>query len=74
MTREFYAKCRNDRKLTDKQICEATGVSQSTLSDWLAGRSATLGGDKAVALARFFDVPLDSFIEPIRQKEVMPVE
>jgi len=67
--REFYAKCRDDRKLTDKQVCEGTGIKQSTLSDWMSGRSETLGADKAIALAKFFDVPLDSFVRPIKVGE-----
>ena len=41
-------------KLTDKAICEATGIKQSTLSDWLSGRSVALGADKAIALAKGF--------------------
>ncbi len=64
--REFYAKCRDERKLTDKQVCDATGIKQSTLSDWMNGHSQTLGADKAIALAKFFDVPLDSFVRPIK--------
>lgn len=69
MIRDFYVKCRNDRCLTDKQVCDATGVKQSTLSDWLRGESVSLGADKAIALAKFFDVPLDSFVNPIQRKE-----
>ncbi len=68
--REFYAKCRDQRKLTDKQVCESIGIKQSTLSDWMNGRSQTLGADKAIALAKFFDVPLDSFVRPIKPEEV----
>lgn len=67
--RDFYAKCRDERHLTDKQVCEETGIKQSTLSDWLRGESQTLGADKAIALAKFFDVPLDSFVRPIGAKE-----
>ncbi|MBO6310497.1 MAG: helix-turn-helix transcriptional regulator [Oribacterium sp.] len=67
--RDFYEKCRNERQLTDKQVCEQTGIKQSTLSDWLRGESQTLGADKAIALAKFFDVPLDSFVRPIETKE-----
>lgn len=66
--RDFYANLRKERNVTDKQVCEATGIKQSTLSDWLRGESKTLGGDKAIALAKFFGVPLDSFIEPIQPK------
>lgn len=67
--REFYAKCRDERHLTDKQVCEETGIKQSTLSDWLRGESQTLGADKAIALAKYFGVPLDSFVRPIGKKE-----
>lgn len=63
--RDFYAKCRDERNLTDAKVCEATGIKQSTLSDWLNNRSVTLGADKAIALAKFFDVPLDSFVLPV---------
>ena len=67
--REKYVKCRDALNLTDTQVCLKTGISQSTLSDWLHGRSKTLGGDKAVALAKLFNVPLDTFIENIRKKD-----
>lgn len=63
--RERYKKERDKRGFTDTYVCQNTGVKQSTLSDWLSGESKTLGGDKAIALAKFFDVPLDSFVEPI---------
>lgn len=66
MEREFYAKCRDERNLTDKKVCEDTGIKQSTLSDWMRGESQTLGADKAIALAKYFDVPLDSFVRPMK--------
>lgn len=65
---ELYKKLRNEKNLTDKAVCEATGIKPSTLCDWLNGRTASISGDKAVALARFFNVELDSFIPPMKKK------
>lgn len=66
--RETYIHCRDAVGLTDTQVCLITGIKQSTLSDWLHGRSKTLGGDKAVALAKLFNVPLDTFIDEIKKE------
>jgi len=69
----LYKKLRDENKLTDKAICEATGIKQSTLSDWLSGRSVALGADKAIALAKFFNVPLDSFVLSVDERTKMRV-
>ena len=66
--REKYIQYRDAVGLTDTQVCLETGIKQSTLSDWLHGRSKTLGGDKAVALAKLFNVPLDTFIDEIKKE------
>lgn len=33
-----YAEIRDKRKMTDAQVAKKTGLTQSTLSDWKAGR------------------------------------
>lgn len=36
---EIYAKVRDQKEMIDSQVAEASGVPQSTLSDWKSGRS-----------------------------------
>ncbi len=46
--------------LTAYKVSKDTGVSQSTLSDWKTGR-ATPKADKILALAQYFNVPMEFF-------------
>lgn len=45
-------------KITQKQLAESIGASQSNVSDWLNGKTLP-SADKLVALADFFDVTID---------------
>ena len=51
-----------DRGMTPYQVSKATGVSQSTLSDWKTGR-AVPKVDKLMKIADFFEVPIEYFIK-----------
>lgn len=59
---EKYAKLRDERKMTDYSVCQETGISPSSMSDWKRGLY-NLKTDKLLALAKFFDVSLEYFIE-----------
>lgn len=50
------------RKMTPYQVAKATGISQSTLSDWKTGR-AKPKADKLLKLAEYFGVTVDYFLK-----------
>lgn len=51
-----------EKNITPYQVAKATGISQSTLSDWKTGR-AKPKADKLLKLAEFFKVPVDYFLK-----------
>lgn len=59
---EKYEALKAERNLTDADVVRETGVASSTLSDWKAGRYKPKA-DKLLKLAKFFDVPLEYFLE-----------
>lgn len=59
-----YARLRDERELKDADVVKATGISPSTLSDWKAGHY-TPKADKLQALAKFFDVSIEYFLEGV---------
>lgn len=61
-----YATLRNKAEVTDYEVAKQTGVSTSTLTNWKYGRY-TPKFDKLMALAKYFDVPVEYFAE---EKEV----
>lgn len=58
---EEYAKLRDERGLSDYQVCKDTGIAKSTLSEWKAGLY-TPKADKMLILADYFGVPVDMFL------------
>lgn len=48
--------------VTPYQVAKATGISQSTLSDWKTGR-AKPKVDKLLKLAEYFGVTVDYFLK-----------
>lgn len=58
---ELYQKLKDENNVRDAQVVQATGITQSTLSDWKAGRY-TPKIDKLIKIANFFGVPVDYFI------------
>ena len=61
----------DERGLTVKTICEATGIPTSTLSDWLSGSSPRLN-DHILKLTRFLGCSVDFLLtgsEP--EKEII---
>ena len=59
---EIYAKMRDERALTDYQVCKETGIPTSTMSGWKAGRF-TPKVDKLLLIARLFNVPVTELLE-----------
>lgn len=59
---ETFKRLLEERNLTSYQVSKETGISQATLSDWKLGKSKPKA-DKLIKLAKFFDVPLENFIE-----------
>lgn len=55
---------------TAYQVSKATGISQTAFSNWKAGVTKP-GTKNLIALARYFDVPMDYFVEdkPVGQKK-----
>ena len=50
-----------ERGVSARVLSQATGIPQSTLSEWSAGREPKLG-DQVVKLARFFGVSLEYLV------------
>lgn len=58
---EKYARLRDERGLTDYQVCQQAGISQSSMPNWKAGRY-TPKVEKLVLIARLFGVTVSDFI------------
>lgn len=55
---DIYCRLRDDKKLKDSDVAKATGITNSTFSDWKTGRSKPKQ-DKLQKIADFFGVTLD---------------
>lgn len=55
---EIFEKLMNERGISAYKVSTATGVAQSTLSDWKNGKT-TPKIDKMQKIAEFFEVPLE---------------
>lgn len=55
-----YAEIRDKRKMTDAQVAKKTGLTQSTLSDWKAGRYTPAFGN-IVKIAECLHVSANRF-------------
>jgi len=65
---EEFSKLLKERGVKASDVCKATGLRQSMISDWKSGRS-TPKADKLQLIADYFDVPLETFT-PKRKKIV----
>ena len=61
-----YVKLRDRCGLSDYKVAQETGISASTLSDWKNGLYVPKM-DKIVTLARFFDVPIEYFVDEVHE-------
>lgn len=57
-----YAELREKARVTDYEVAKQTGVSTATLTNWKYGRYNPKV-DKLVALAKYFDVSIEYFME-----------
>lgn len=57
-----YEKLVSERGLTTYKVCKDTGIERSTISHWKNG-AYTPKVDKLLILAKYFDVPLEYFLE-----------
>lgn len=55
-----YVALRDGKGVTDYAVSKATGISQSTFSDWKSGRSAPKMG-KLKLIAEYFGVDVNYF-------------
>lgn len=59
---EKYAEMRDRKGVNDFRVATDTGIAPSTLSEWKLGKY-TPKVDKLVALAAYFEVPIDYFLK-----------
>lgn len=67
---EIFAKLLEERGVTPYQVFKATGVAQSSLSDWKKGKSKPKY-EKMQKIADYFGVPIDYLLSG-EQKEKTP--
>lgn len=56
-----YEKLLKERGIRSADVARATGIKQSTLTDWKNGRTKSLSAENIRKLAAFFNVPVDYF-------------
>ena len=63
---ERYAKLRDEKKMNDLNVAEATGIPSSTIYDWrqrsAENPKAKLSVDNLARIAAFFGVSIEYFI------------
>ena len=64
---EKFANLLNERNISTYQVAKATGIGQSTFSDWKNGRS-TPKADKLQKIADYFGVTVDYFTGEQKEK------
>lgn len=57
-----YAKLRDKAKVTDAEVARQTGLGSYLFSEWKKGKSAPKI-DKLYKIAKYFDVPLEYFVD-----------
>lgn len=63
-----YVELREKKGVTDYKVAEVTGITKSTFTDWKSGRSKPKL-NKLLAIAKFFNVPVEYFVEGISKEE-----
>ena len=61
---EIVDKLMEQKGVKASEVSKATGIPQSVFTDWKKGRY-TPKADKLYALARYFEVPMEVFFEPV---------
>ena len=65
---EIFAKMMKANGCTAYQVSKATGIAQSTLSDWKSGKSVPKA-DKLQKIADFFGVPVEYLMTGEEKKD-----
>ena len=66
---EKYLKLLEERGVTTYQVCQATGISENTISMWktrskeFPEKNYKLRVDNLAKLAKYFEVPIEYFLE-----------
>lgn len=68
---EIFEQLLHSRNVTAYQVSKATGISQSTLSDWKKGRSVPKM-DKMQKIADFFGVTVDYLLGTEKERDPVP--
>ena len=63
---EKFAELLERTHKTTSQVARDTGIAENIFSYWKSGRSKPKV-DKSLILARYFDVPLETFIEEAQE-------
>lgn len=58
---EIYARLRDERGMTDYQVCQETGIPTSAMSGWKNGKF-TPKVDRMVRIAKLFNVTVDELL------------
>lgn len=64
---EIYARLRDNRGMTDYQVCKETGIPTSAMSGWKSGRF-TPKVDKMIKIAKLFNVSMDELLGIVREQ------
>lgn len=56
-----YEKLLKERGVRTADVCKATGLKPSTITDWKKGRTKSLSAENIRKIAEYFDVPVDYF-------------
>ncbi len=65
---EVLRELMKDRKVTAKEISDKTGISQSTISEWLGSRTPRFSED-VLKVAQFFGVSLEFLLSGAEKEE-----
>lgn len=57
-----YVKLRDEKNVRDVDVSRATGIPQSTFTDWKSGKSNPKL-DKLMKIAQFFNVSIEEFVK-----------
>ena len=63
-TRQRIQDLIKSKKITQAELAESIGLSSSTLSRYLQGRTTNLGDGFIIRIAKYFDVSTDFLLAP----------
>lgn len=64
-----YAQLLDNAHKTTYQVSKDTGIPQGTFSQWKSGLISKPGIDKLYTLAKYFNVPIEYFLEDSAEEE-----